>query len=161
MLLRELTDKDREPIEAILRNTPAFREIDIKIALELIDDRATKREKSDYQFVVASDAETVLGYACYGPIPLTEESFDLYWLAVAPGRQRRKVGTSLMAKVIEQVIRQGGARIYAETSSANEYAPARSFYAASGFVEAARLPDFYRRNEAKVIYCLQLPHKNA
>ena len=129
--------------------------------MELIDDGVARGKKSDFQFVVASEAETILGYACYGLIPLTEDSFDLYWLVVAPGQQHKKIGVRLMARVIEEVTRLGGARIYAETSSANDYSRARSFYAASGFVEAARMPDFYRRGEAKVVYCLQLPVKNA
>lgn len=157
MILRDLQKADRAPLETILRQTPAFRETDVEIALELIDNRLEKGERSDYQFVIAVEGQDLLGYACYGQIPLTADSFDLYWILVAPGRKGKGVGIRLMERVDQEVSNRGGARIYADTSSAEAYARARAFYSGRGFVEVARLPDFYRKGEAKVIFCRELP----
>ena len=38
----------------------------------------------DYEFTGAFEDERLLGYACTGPTPATEGTFDLYWLAVDP-----------------------------------------------------------------------------
>lgn len=157
MILRELQGTDRAQLETMLRQTPAFREADVKVALELISDRLEKGAGSDYQFIVAAEGQVALGYACYGLIPLTLDSFDLYWIVVAPDKRDKRVGIRLLEGVSQEVIRRGGARIYVDTSSADAYTRARAFYSAKGFVEKARLSDFYRKGEAKVIYCLELP----
>jgi ribosomal protein S18 acetylase RimI-like enzyme len=39
-----------------------------------------------------------------------------------------------------------------ETSSRRDYEPARSLYERMGFREVARIPDFYSRGDAKIIY---------
>ena len=40
----------------------------------------------------------VLGYACFGPTPMTERTWDLYWIAVAPNAKRAGVGRALRRK---------------------------------------------------------------
>ena len=78
--LRALLPTDRAPLEAVLRSDDTFREEEVKVALELIDEGLTKKD-SDYWFVVAADEdESVVGYICYGPTPMTDSSFDLYWM---------------------------------------------------------------------------------
>ena len=47
---------------------------------------------------------------------------------------------------------EGGSRHYAETSSTDKYAPTRQFYERAGFKEVARIADFYRPGDGKVVY---------
>jgi len=156
MVIRDIQPADREQLAAMLRRTAAFAHDDVDLALELIDDRLAKGSDSDYQFVVAADGSTVLGYACFGLIPLTESSFDLYWIVVAPECQGRGVGSRLIKAVEAMVKQRGGARVYIETPSTQPYAGARAFYASQGYVEAAAFPDFYRDGEAKIVYSREL-----
>jgi ribosomal protein S18 acetylase RimI-like enzyme len=44
-----------------------------------------------------------------------------------------------------------------ETAGTDDYAGARAFYAALGYVAQARLPDFYADGVDKVIYWKRLP----
>ncbi|MGH6749630.1 MAG: GNAT family N-acetyltransferase [Methyloceanibacter sp.] len=54
-------------------------------------------------------------------------------------------------------MRKAGAKhIYVDTSSSDRYAPTRGFYQRMGFVEEARLPDFYAPGDGKVIYVKEL-----
>ena len=46
----------------------------------------------------------------------------------------------------------GAEHIYVDTSSSDRYAPTRGFYKRMGFIEQARLPDFYGPGDGKVIY---------
>jgi ribosomal protein S18 acetylase RimI-like enzyme len=101
------------------------------------------------------------GYACYGPIPATRESHDLYWIAVAPERQGRGLGRRLLRAVEREVARAGGRRIYVDTSGRDAYAPTRAFYERAGYVREATLPDFYAPGDAKVIYRKQLAEGSA
>jgi len=50
----------------------------------------------------------VAGYICYGPTPVTEGTWDIYWEAVAHERQGLGIGSKLMAAVLQE-IREAGA----------------------------------------------------
>ena len=88
--------------------------------------------------------------------PLTRSSFDLYWIVVCPDRQGAGLGRRLLALVEAAAFRQGGARLYAETSSRPLYAPTRAFYRATGFDPAAELPDFYAPGDGKLVFAKRL-----
>jgi ribosomal protein S18 acetylase RimI-like enzyme len=58
-------------------------------------------------------------------------------------------------------MRKAGAKaIYADTSSSDRYAPTRGFYQRMGFVEQARLADFYAPGDGKIIYVKPLAHES-
>ena len=113
------------------------------MAVELVDERLAKGAASDYQFVFAERDGEVVGYACYGPIACTVSSYDLYWVAVDPRVQRQGLGRRLVSEMETLVRQAGGSRVYLDTSSRDQYASTRAFYAAGGYQCAARLVDFY------------------
>jgi ribosomal protein S18 acetylase RimI-like enzyme len=47
----------------------------------------------------------VVGYTCYGRIPGTKYSWDLYWIAVGKRFQRRGLGHKLMQATEERISR--------------------------------------------------------
>ena len=94
----------------------------------------------------------VAGYACFGPTPLTEGVWDLYWIAVDPAIQSRGLGRQLVAAIEEAVQHGGGRMILVETASKAAYKPTRAFYRRTSYVEVARIPNFYRVGDDKVIF---------
>lgn len=141
---------DREAIETIVRAAGNFKTHEIAVALEVTDDRLTRADRSDYRFALAEIDGEVAGFVCFGHIPCTSGSYDIYWLVVHPRWQRCGIGTLLLAEA--EVACQSGRRVYIETSSRVDYASARSFYVASGYSLIATLPDFYAQGDAKMIY---------
>jgi ribosomal protein S18 acetylase RimI-like enzyme len=123
------------------------------VALELLEERMLRGADSGYFFVFADVGGDVIGYAAWGPVPLTRASFDLYWIAVHPDYQRLGVGRALLALTEKAVAERGGGRLYIETSSREEYRRTRSFYVRADYREVARLEHFYAENDAKVVYC--------
>jgi GNAT superfamily N-acetyltransferase len=110
----------------------------------------------DYDFIGAYDDERLLGYACFGPTPATQGTYDMYWLAVDPSAQNRGVGRALV-KWVEQELGKRGARLLViETSSRPDYAHTREFYARGGFAEAARVRDFYAPADDRIILTTRL-----
>lgn len=109
-------------------------------------------EASGYVFLVCREGEQTLGFACFGPTPLTEGTFDLYWVAVDPVAQGQGVGRELMARVEQEVARRGGRLILAETSGAPAYARARRFYEACGYHYQAVVHDFYHPGDDLIIF---------
>ncbi|MEX2495786.1 MAG: GNAT family N-acetyltransferase, partial [Woeseia sp.] len=108
-----------------------------------------------YDFVfVDSDitAGELLGYACFGPIPLREAAYDLYWIAVAPGRQQQGLGRRLLLHAEERAAEQGAVEMYIDTSGRAQYVPTRRFYERAGYTTHEVLPDFYATGDDKVVY---------
>ena len=142
---------DRAPLERILRECAFFRDDEIPVALELIDDRLAKGEGSDYKFIVATHGDRPVGYVCYGRIACTVHSYDIYWIAVDPQVQRAGIGRRLMAAAEERIRDGAGQRVYVETSGKPQYESTRAFYLRCGYTVEAVLKEFYAPGDDKVI----------
>jgi len=118
--------------------------------MHVVDDYLAHPDRSGYHFALAEADGAVAGFVCFGHIPCTDGSYDIYWLVVDPVWQRQGIGTLLLARA--EVACASGRRIYIETSSRDDYAGARSFYTSSGYTLAATLTDFYAPGDAKLIY---------
>jgi ribosomal protein S18 acetylase RimI-like enzyme len=152
---------DRERVREIVEATRFFRPDEIKIAVELVDECLTRGAASGYKFVLADVAARLVGYACYGSIPCTTSSFDLYWIAVDPQHQRRGLGRELITAVESRIVAAGGERIYIDTSGKPQYASTRAFYERCGYHSAARLSDFYAPGDDRVIFAKVLANNSA
>ncbi len=139
---RGLEAADRAPLEAVIRGTDFFNPEEIEVAIELIDDRLSLGEESHYRFLVSEIEGKVAGYACWGPIPGTTSSVDLYWIVVHPERQGQGIGAALLRAAEDWVVSSGRNRVYVETSTRAQYDPTRRFYLSCGYDLAAELPDF-------------------
>lgn len=156
--LRELKAEDRRPLSELIRSTTEFTAEEVAVALELIDDRLAGG--THYRFVVADDDEGPAGYVCFGPAPMTDGVWDLYWIVVAAGRRNKGVGSALLQATEQAVVAEAGRMILIETASKSEYDATRGFYERCGFREAARVRDYYRLGDDKVIYAKSLPRRS-
>jgi len=152
VLREEARPEDREAVDRLVRATGFFSEEEIGIAVELVGERLEKGEASGYHFLFAEGEGRLLGYACFGPIPGSTHSFDLYWIVVDPGAQGRGLGRRLIEGAERIMAGRGARRVYADTSSRPQYAPTRSFYIACGYREEAFLEDFYAPGDGKAIF---------
>jgi ribosomal protein S18 acetylase RimI-like enzyme len=147
-----VTAEDVERVRALVARTGFFNAAEIELAADLVSERVARDTRSGYHFVLAERCSALLAFACYGLIYGTRESFELYWIAVAPEEQGRGLGREIYARA-EAAMREAGAgRVYADTSSSERYVPTRGFYRRLGFVEQAHLPDFYAPGDGKFIY---------
>jgi ribosomal protein S18 acetylase RimI-like enzyme len=149
--LRELRPGDRGSIERILRATGMFTEEEVAVALELVDD-GLGPAAGGYRFIVSEQDGEVAGYACFGLCPMTDRTWDLYWIAIDPPRHGRGHGVALVRGVEDAVRAEGARLLLVETAGKPEYAPTRAFYDRIGYPEGARIRDFYRDGDDKVIY---------
>jgi ribosomal protein S18 acetylase RimI-like enzyme len=141
-------EEDRRGVREVVASTGFFSAAEIDVAEELVDERLRKGEASGYLFVFAEDAAgRVMGYSCYGPVPCTLRSFDLYWIAVRDEARGLGLGRAVLAEVEARLRASGGGKLIAETSSRDQYAPTRAFYLACGFTEEARIRDYYAPGE--------------
>ena len=144
--------EDVARVRALVAATGMFNAGEIEVAASLVAERLAKGAASDTHFIFAERGAELVGFACYGPILGTEDSFDLFWIAVAPSEQGRGLGAALYARAEAEMAAACANHIYVETSCSDRYAPTRGFYQRLGFAEQARLPDFYAPGDGKVIY---------
>lgn len=170
--LGPLSVAHRARIRGILDATRVFSSEEIDVALELFDETFPRDARpltgaaaaaasrndapptdSTYVFLGAFTPEDELvGYACYGPTPDTDRTYDLYWIAVDPVVQGTGGGTRLMTEVERRLEGLNARMLVVETSSRPEYAPTRAFYERRGYAEAARIREFYAPGDDRVIF---------
>jgi D-alanine-D-alanine ligase len=151
--------RDGDIVRDIVVSTGLFRPDEIGISVELVEERLRVGLASGYHFIFAEKGGTVLGYNCYGPVPLTLNSYDLYWIAVRKEVQGIGIGKMLLSCSEAAIFELGGRRIYIETSSRDLYLPTRLFYERCGYRAEAILREFYSPVDNKVIYVKPLERK--
>jgi ribosomal protein S18 acetylase RimI-like enzyme len=149
----KLIREDRDSLRRLLSKITVFDAEDRAIAIELVDIFLDNPAQEDYEFFVASDKDgEVIGYICYGPTPLTQGTYDLYWIAVNPAFTGQGVGSMLLKRFESKVRNRNGRLIVIETSSNQQYALTRRFYMKNGYVLAETIKDFYLPGEDRVTF---------
>jgi len=145
--------QDKEAVLGLIRATGFFTSAEVGVAEELIDIYLGQPDQKDYDVVVVEgEGGGPAGYMTWGPTPLAEDAYDLYWMAVAPSEQGRGRGKELVRWLEAEIGRRDGRMIVIETSSQPKYHGTRQFYIDLGYKEVARIPDFYRAGDDRVIY---------
>ncbi len=150
----QVNASDSVEVARLAKATGFFSPAEVEVAVELVQERRLKGETSGYHFLMAEhDPGVLLGYGCFGPIPCTLSSFDLYWIVVHPDAQGQGLGKHLLTMCEQEILKLGGIRVYAETSSRPQYHPTRCFYERCGYALEATLVDFYAPGDHKLMYC--------
>ncbi|HYA48298.1 MAG TPA: GNAT family N-acetyltransferase [Burkholderiales bacterium] len=152
-MIRPMQPADKQPVMALIRATGMFTPAEIDVAEELIDIYLGVPEQPDYRIVVIeNERKDVAGYLTWGPTPMAEDAYDLYWMAVSPAEQGTGLGKALVRWLEGEVRKLNGRMIIIETSSQPLYHPSRQFYVNLDYKEVARIPDYYKKGDDRVIY---------
>ena len=154
--IRPMTREDKLSIMQVLRNTPEFKPSELVVAEEVIDSYLGDPCRSGYHILVGELNSVVAGYICFGPAALTDATWDMYWMAVAPDKQGQGIGSALLKSAEENIREVEGRLAIIETSSISAYEKARHFHIRHGYETVARVPDFYAPGDDKLILRRQL-----
>lgn len=157
----EVLPSDVATVQNLTSATGFFSPDEIAVAVELVEERLAKGLRSGYYFLFAEHGGRVVGYTCFGPIPCTLASFDIYWIAVLPEVQSKGVGRELLKRTERKIADLGGKRIYVETSARDQYRSTLRFYQRQGYRQEALLKDFYGPGDHKAVYLKILEPKDA
>lgn len=149
----QLVPEDIRKIGEVLESSGFFHSYEVDVARELASLNLEKGAvTSGYHFIVAHEADTLLGYCCYGPNPCTESSYDLYWIAVHKGHMKKGLGRQLMHLAEQATVKLGGTIVWVETSGRTIYESTRKFYLSLDYDQVAALPDFYAPGDDKIVF---------
>jgi len=152
LCVRPAVSSDRAAVIDILTDTPEFAPVDFDVACELLNAYLKDPKGSGYPTFVAECDGSIAGYVCFGQTPLTEDVWDIYWVAVGRGVRGKGIGRALIESTETEVRKLGGRMLLIETSSTESYQPARQLYLRMGYRLAATVSDFYKEGDNKVIF---------
>lgn len=140
---------DRDAILAMLAESGQFDPDALAHTAQTLDGYLAG--ESDGFWLSADDGELV-GAAYCAPEPVTNGTWNLLLLWTRPDRSHQGYGSMLVNRV-EQILTERAARLLiVETSGLPEFTAARAFYDKSGFVQEARIKDFFAAGEDKIVY---------
>jgi ribosomal protein S18 acetylase RimI-like enzyme len=155
--IRPMVPTDRSIIAGLIVSVKQFNQAEVECALELIDVYLTDPQQTDYQIIVAGDSGTQPNaYACWGPVPLTQGTYDLYWIATHPGFRGRGLGRALIESIENAIAESGGRLLVAETSAKKSYEGTIEFYRHLGFEATSHIKDFYDVGDDRLIFVKRL-----
>jgi len=149
--IRPMNPEDKAAVMKILRATPEFTPGEVIVAEELIDYYSSEPVGSGYNILVAEVNSEVVGYICWGLTPLTEGTWDIYWIATDPEKQGQGIGTALLTSAEARIKEAKGRLTFIETSSKPGYEKTKGFYHARGYELVCQIPDFYAPGDDKLI----------
>jgi GNAT superfamily N-acetyltransferase len=148
----EIKPADVAAIEEIVRSTRFFREDEIQVAVDLAKERLDKGPVCGYEFVFYDLNGKTVAYTCYGQIPCSLISYDLYWIVTHQDYRGKGIGKMLMAETERLIKSAGGKAIYVETSSKEMYKPTCAFYLSNKYTLKAQFEDFYDVGDDKLVF---------
>jgi len=149
--IRPMNPEDKAAVMKILRATPEFTPGEVIVAEELIDYYSSEPVGSGYNILVAEVNSEVVGYICWGLTPLTEGTWDIYWIATDPEKQGQGIGTALLTSAEARIKEAKGRLTFIETSSKPGYEKTKGFYHARGYELVCQILDFYAPGDDKLI----------
>jgi ribosomal protein S18 acetylase RimI-like enzyme len=129
LTVRKAEETDRRAILETSQQSGVFTPTEVACVDELLDVFLHRRDNHDYTFLVCcNDDPQPAAFACYGPRPLTDGTYDLYWLCVSKSAQGRGLATTLLEQIERDLTAAHARLLVVETSGTPTYAPARAFY---------------------------------
>ncbi len=143
-----------EPCMDIARRTGKFKPEELDVLEEVLRD-CQENPGRDYHFLdeTAPDGR-MSGFIIIGRTPMSRYGWDIYWIAVDPGVQRRGLGAVLLEKAQRFVLDGKEPKVIfrVETAGKDEYVATRNFYLKNGFAVSGIIADFYDEGDDLVIF---------
>lgn len=107
-------------------------------------------ETGEFWLTIDDGGPVAVGYCA--PERMTDGTWNMLLIAVEPARHDQGLGAAMM-KEVERMLDERGQRVLlVETSGLPGFERTRGFYARIGYDEEARIRDFYRAGEDKVVF---------
>jgi ribosomal protein S18 acetylase RimI-like enzyme len=154
--IRPMVHEDKQPVMRLMEDITQFTPEEVTVAEEVIDCFLQKSPNSGYHVYVADADSSVAGYICYGPTPLIQGTWDIYWLAVDVKIQGQGLGKALMEFAESKIRGSQGRLVIVETSSKLDYEKTRRFYRSRDYNIVSRIADFYAPGDDKLVLAKRL-----
>ncbi len=150
-MIRSATPDDKKALMAIADAINLFSSQELSELDNIISEHFNGNLGEDHFWITYDDSEPV-GVAYYAPEQYAYGTWNLYFIAVHPNRQGEGIGAKLL-RYVEQMLGERGERLLlVETSGLPNFERTRAFYRKQGYDEEARIREFYKAGDDKIIF---------
>ncbi|QEL18164.1 GNAT family N-acetyltransferase [Limnoglobus roseus] len=154
--LRPTRPDDTDILVDLADRTGVFQPHEIVALREVLDDYHAVNEGEGHVSRTYVVADRVEGFVYFAPVAMTDNTWEVWWIAVEKGQQGRGFGKQMLEATEEDIRARRGRLLLIETSSLPHYQPTRQFYLKNGYRLAAQVADFYHDGDDKVIFSKKL-----
>lgn len=150
--IRKTLQSDLESLKKVIESTQLFPPDMLE---DMTRDFFSYSNPNDVWLTILEN-DMIAGVCYCAPEKLTNETFNLYLIAIHRDFQNRGLGKKLL-KFLENTLKENKARILIiETSSLKEFESTRKFYSSLGYKYEAKIADFYDEGDDKIIFWKKL-----
>jgi ribosomal protein S18 acetylase RimI-like enzyme len=152
MIVRPTKSEDISALKLVLDGTGLFpSEMLPGMLRSFLSDEGSQ----DVWLTCETDGEAV-GFCYASPEALTHGTWNMLAIAVLPSKHGSGAG-SIMVNRLESYLWERGHRVLiADTSGTATFESTRRFYRNNGYLEVARIPDFWADDDDKVVFWKKL-----
>lgn len=150
-MIRPTTPDDASALIALAEATGLFPPHEIEELTQMLDEHFSG-ETDSQDFWLTDDDDGPVGVVYVAPERMTEGTWNLYLIAVHPDRQKQGRGAALLAHIEQMLAKRGERVLLVETSGLESFEYVRAFYRKSGYDEEARIREFYKAGEDKIVF---------
>ncbi|MEA5595281.1 GNAT family N-acetyltransferase [Rivularia sp. UHCC 0363] len=101
---------------------------------------------------IVCENDGVVGVAYFAPEQYAYGTWNLYLIAVHPKHQGKGNGAAMLRQVEQTLFSKGERLLLVETSGLPNFELTRKFYRKQGYEEEARIREFYKAGDDKIIF---------
>ena len=150
-MIRPATPDDKKALMAIADAIGLFSPQELEELGGMLAEYFDGNLGSDHFWITYDDSEPV-GVAYYAPEQYADGTWNLYFIAVHPDRQGKGLGGKLLHYVEQMLAERGDRILLVETSGLPNFERTRTFYRKNGYDEEARIREFYKAGDDKIIF---------
>ncbi len=109
-------------------------------------------EHSEDHWLTCEQDGRAIGFCYAVPEQLAEGTWNMLAIAVLPQKQGSGAAQEIVRQLESDLRSQGQRILIADTSGTDSFAATREFYRKSGYVEEARIRDFWANGDDKVVF---------
>ena len=149
-MIRSTTPDDTIALIALADATGLFQPNQLESLGEMLSDYFGGNS-ADHLWITDDDNGAV-GVAYCEMERMTDGTWNLQLIAIRPDCQRQGRGATLLRYVEQTLTVRGGRVLLVETSGLPDFERTRAFYRKCGYDEEARIRDFYKAGDDKIVY---------
>ncbi|WP_431221682.1 GNAT family N-acetyltransferase [Serratia sp. L9] len=154
MFIRPVESSDVGPLLNMLKVSGQFDEEGLMHVRGMLENYLSGNSE---ELWFSAEQQGLAGIAYCAPEIMTNNVWNLLMLWINPSHQRQGVGQALINKVENELRHKHARLLLVETSSQIEFSAARAFYSKQGFINEARIGNYYAIDEDKLIFTKNMP----
>jgi ribosomal protein S18 acetylase RimI-like enzyme len=148
MTIRPTRSDDISALKAVLDGTGLFPS---ELLADMVSGFLSDGESHDIWLTCEMEGKAV-GFCYAAPEELTDGTWNMLAIAVHPSSQGHGVGAAIVKQLEATLVDRGERVLIADMSGAQEFEQTRQFYRKNGYMEEARIRDFWAAGNDKIVF---------